>query len=149
LKEVDLVGEGIPMLEAFVQIIDQIDPTKLTIEAVSRLDSHHCTLKRLHTDMLPGGISVLHSILCMDDLSCLPAESVTSEEGVAELVQVSKRESRDYLSVDLLKYFIAFNGFAAFLLFETPPETYGKSPIKEWYLQNHGYNIGGLHCVPQ
>jgi hypothetical protein len=82
----------------------------------------------------PRDVSILFSVICDDDLSHLKADSVFSEEGMEELIQVTEKEllNGGYLSVDLFKYFIAFRGFLAYL--GRPTEKNNKpSPLKTWF----------------
>jgi aromatic ring-cleaving dioxygenase len=84
----------------------------------------------------PYDVSVLFSVLCNDDFSDLKADSVFSEEGMEELIQIAEKEvlNGGYLSVDLFKYFIAFRGFLVFLESGKSTSADDKpSPLKEWY----------------
>jgi hypothetical protein len=85
----------------------------------------------------PASVSVLLSVLCKDDFSHLKADSVFSEEGMEELIQITEKEllNGGYLAADLFKYYIAFRGFLIFLesAKSTPANSDEPSPVKEWY----------------
>jgi hypothetical protein len=88
--------------------------------------------------LAPKEVSSLYSVVSLDDHSSLSAESIHSNEGFDELISLTERELLEsgYLSVDLLKYFVSFNGFILFLHGKgRQPETGNtqKNPVKAWY----------------
>jgi hypothetical protein len=86
----------------------------------------------------PKEVSLLYSVVTMDDYSSLSAESIHSSEGFDEQISITEREllGVGYLSVDLLKYFISFNYFIVYLFGkqrQPQPGKTQKNPMRVWY----------------
>jgi hypothetical protein len=82
----------------------------------------------------PFDASSLYSIVTMDDHSSLNAESIHSYEAFDELISITEKEllESNYLSVDLLKYFVSFNHFVLYLHEERNVPGFTPNPVKEW-----------------
>jgi hypothetical protein len=155
LKETGFFVDGeIPFIEDYTKLIERIyslknvsnDPPSAP-QYVNYLSK--CFKEKGYSSVMNNGLiskametmpldpfyaSSLYSILIMDDHSSLSAESIHSYEAFDELISITEKEllESNYLSVDLLKYFVAFNDFVLYLHEERNAPGFTPNPVKEW-----------------